>query len=481
MNPVIATHGLTKRFGGKTVVDRLDLAVPAGAVFALLGDNGAGKSTTIRMLTGLLPPDAGRAEILGQDCWAAAPALRHRVGYVPEKPRFYDWMTVREIGWFTSGFHAPRLPAALPRAGRALPPRPGRPAQEPLQGRLRQGRPGPGPRLRPGSADPRRADLRPRPVHSPRVPVQHGRPRRRRPHHPHLQPRRRRGGARRQPRRLPRRGPAAAGRPAGRAAPPHRPRPAALRDDAAGRRRAGPGAGQRRSPAGSGRRSCSTPTAPPWTPCGERADLEGVEESPLTLEEMYTALLARYHTGGPLTASANGRATARRAGLEGFRRREAGHDRRACLEGIPGTADRLGGAGRSSARRRCSACPVLHGRRGGSRPTAHRRLDCTRRSSSSPGRYGLICGAMLLAGEREMGTLPFLDALPGLRRQLWRAKCLAGVLLVIAQVAVLMGLARPAAVRRVDRGGGGPARHAGRRACSAWPGGCCSRRSAAAS
>ena len=62
MNPVIATQGLTKRFGGKTVVDRLDLAVPAGSVFALLGDNGAGKSTTIRMLTGLLPPDAGRAD-----------------------------------------------------------------------------------------------------------------------------------------------------------------------------------------------------------------------------------------------------------------------------------------------------------------------------------------------------------------------------------------------------------------------------------
>jgi ABC-2 type transport system ATP-binding protein len=106
MNPVIATHGLTKRFGGKTVVDRLDLAVPAGAVYALLGDNGAGKSTTIRMLTGLLPADGGRAEIFGLNCWAAAPVLRRRVGYVPEKPRFYDWMTVREIGWFASGFHA---------------------------------------------------------------------------------------------------------------------------------------------------------------------------------------------------------------------------------------------------------------------------------------------------------------------------------------------------------------------------------------
>lgn len=105
METVICTQGLTKRFAGRVVVDRLDLSVPRGAIYALLGDNGAGKSTTIRMLMGLLPPDAGRAEVLGQDCWSRAIELRHRVGYVPEKPRFYDWMTVREIGWFTAGFH----------------------------------------------------------------------------------------------------------------------------------------------------------------------------------------------------------------------------------------------------------------------------------------------------------------------------------------------------------------------------------------
>src|SRR6516165_3816839 len=105
MEPIIATTGLTKCFSGKFVVNRLNLVVPQGAIFALLGGNGAGKSTTIRMLTGLLPPDAGSASILGEDCWSAAFPLRHRVGYVPEKPRFYDWMTVREIGWFTAGFH----------------------------------------------------------------------------------------------------------------------------------------------------------------------------------------------------------------------------------------------------------------------------------------------------------------------------------------------------------------------------------------
>lgn len=117
MNAVIEAQGLSKHFRGKAVVDGLDLAVPSGAVFALLGDNGAGKTTTIRMLAGLLQADGGAARVLGQDCWKMAAELRHRVGYVPERPRFYDWMTVAEIGWFTSGFH---VDGFLPRYRRLL-------------------------------------------------------------------------------------------------------------------------------------------------------------------------------------------------------------------------------------------------------------------------------------------------------------------------------------------------------------------------
>ena len=105
MSGVISVRGLVKRYGSKTVVDRLDLEVPQGAVYAFLGDNGAGKTSTIKVLVGMHPPDRGGARILGQDCWAKAVSLRHQVGYVPERPRFYEWMTVTEIGWFTAAFH----------------------------------------------------------------------------------------------------------------------------------------------------------------------------------------------------------------------------------------------------------------------------------------------------------------------------------------------------------------------------------------
>jgi ABC-2 type transport system ATP-binding protein len=100
----IEIHQISKFYPLRTAVDRLSLNVPRGAVFALLGDNGAGKSTTIRILNGLTPPDHGWARVLDHDAWHDAWRLRQRVGYVPERPKFYDWMTVSQIGWFTSGF-----------------------------------------------------------------------------------------------------------------------------------------------------------------------------------------------------------------------------------------------------------------------------------------------------------------------------------------------------------------------------------------
>lgn len=105
MDAVIDLRELTKTYSGRVVVDRLTLQIPAGSVLALLGDNGAGKTTTLRMLVGQVPPDGGSARLLGLDCWQQADQLRRRLGYVAEKPKLYDWMSVDEIGWFVAGFH----------------------------------------------------------------------------------------------------------------------------------------------------------------------------------------------------------------------------------------------------------------------------------------------------------------------------------------------------------------------------------------
>jgi ABC-2 type transport system ATP-binding protein len=102
---VIQIQGLTKRYGAQTAIDGLSLLVPEGSIFGLLGENGAGKTTTIQTLLGLIKPDAGRLEVLGLNPARQGFEVRRRVGYVPEVPVLYDWMTVAEIGWFAAGFH----------------------------------------------------------------------------------------------------------------------------------------------------------------------------------------------------------------------------------------------------------------------------------------------------------------------------------------------------------------------------------------
>src|SRR4051812_47087237 len=110
----IRTEGLTKRYRDQTAVDGLSLEVPEGSVFGLLGENGAGKTTTIQVLLGLVAPDAGRVEVLGLDPTRRGLEVRRRVGYVPEVPALYDWMTVAEIGWFAAGFHPDAMGNAAP-------------------------------------------------------------------------------------------------------------------------------------------------------------------------------------------------------------------------------------------------------------------------------------------------------------------------------------------------------------------------------
>ena len=103
--PVIRLHEVTKTFGQLVALDKLSLEVHPGQVFALLGENGAGKTTAIKIMLGLEDPDAGTSEVLGFDSQRDGLRIRQKVGYVPESPTLYEWMTVDEIGWFAAGFY----------------------------------------------------------------------------------------------------------------------------------------------------------------------------------------------------------------------------------------------------------------------------------------------------------------------------------------------------------------------------------------
>lgn len=105
MKPVIQLEHVTKRFGETLALDNVSLQVPAGVVCAVLGANGAGKSTAIRLLLGLDDADSGDLEVLGMNSRTHALEIRSRVGYVADQPPLYDWMTVSEIGWFAAGFY----------------------------------------------------------------------------------------------------------------------------------------------------------------------------------------------------------------------------------------------------------------------------------------------------------------------------------------------------------------------------------------
>ncbi|MFN2219300.1 MAG: ABC transporter ATP-binding protein, partial [Anaerolineae bacterium] len=93
----IRIEGLHKRFGDVQALDGLSLTAEPGSVFGFLGPNGAGKTTTIRILAGLARADSGRAWIDGLEVTADRRRLPGRIGYLPQDPAFYPWMTAREF------------------------------------------------------------------------------------------------------------------------------------------------------------------------------------------------------------------------------------------------------------------------------------------------------------------------------------------------------------------------------------------------
>ncbi|MFF2654004.1 ABC transporter ATP-binding protein [Streptomyces sp. NPDC058045] len=97
----VRVHGLWKRFGAQTAVAGIDLELPAGRFIGLVGPNGAGKTTTLSMITGLLRPDEGTVEIVGHDVWRDPPAVKARIGVLPEGLRLFERLSGRELLAYT--------------------------------------------------------------------------------------------------------------------------------------------------------------------------------------------------------------------------------------------------------------------------------------------------------------------------------------------------------------------------------------------
>jgi ABC-2 type transport system ATP-binding protein len=122
--PAIAVRGLTKRFGARTVVDSVDLTVESGRICGFLGPNGSGKTTTLRMICGLLIPDAGEGEVLGLDLRTGRRAIKHQIGYMTQKFGLFGDLTIRENLEFIARVYAldrrgARVDEALERLGLA--------------------------------------------------------------------------------------------------------------------------------------------------------------------------------------------------------------------------------------------------------------------------------------------------------------------------------------------------------------------------
>ena len=105
MRPVIKTDKLTKRFGAFVAANELTFEVEKGEIFGFLGANGAGKTTAMRMLCGLLMPSSGKATIAGFDVYTQTDQIKRRIGYMSQKFSLYDDLTVTENIRFYGGIY----------------------------------------------------------------------------------------------------------------------------------------------------------------------------------------------------------------------------------------------------------------------------------------------------------------------------------------------------------------------------------------
>ena len=117
-DPVIDVRGLTKRYGGRAVVDHVDLQVSRGRIHGFLGPNGSGKTTTIRMICGLLRPDEGEGTCLGWDIRKQAALIKREVGYMTQKFSLYEDLSIEENLDFVARVYA--VTDRRERVGRAI-------------------------------------------------------------------------------------------------------------------------------------------------------------------------------------------------------------------------------------------------------------------------------------------------------------------------------------------------------------------------
>ena len=117
---MIELTNLTKRYGGFTAVNAINLEVPRGELFGFLGPNGAGKTTTLRMIAGILRPTAGSVRIAGVDLAADPIAAKSRLGFIPDRPFIYEKLTGAEFLRFVAGLYNQEGPQVEHRARELL-------------------------------------------------------------------------------------------------------------------------------------------------------------------------------------------------------------------------------------------------------------------------------------------------------------------------------------------------------------------------